>query len=160
AFPGLAAVVDDVERASAAARDVRGFDRLSRYFRWGDRRNRMSTRTSALVVGGSLNGLTAALAPAPLRVPGGGRARHPNTSIQYKFRGIWPRSMEVCRSHGIEAEIRARDLIDDKSAYVARAKNLSDANVSWQGVPWADVSDIASTDAATCDQDQLEPILR
>ena len=39
-------------------------------------------------------------------------------------------------------------------------KNLADAEVSWQGIPWSDTTDISPTAAATCDQDQLEPILR
>src|SRR4029450_1662340 len=86
--------------------------------------------------------------------------RHPRTSIQYKFRGISPRSMEIYRSAGIEGDIRARDLIDDRSAYIARMTNLAASHVSWQGIPWSDTSDIGPTAAATCDQDQLEPILR
>jgi 2-polyprenyl-6-methoxyphenol hydroxylase-like FAD-dependent oxidoreductase len=68
--------------------------------------------------------------------------------------------MEIYRSAGIEAEIRARDLIDDRFASVARMKNLADSEVSWQWTPPADTSDISPTTAATCDQDQLEPILR
>src|SRR5215510_4848710 len=120
----------------------------------------MDARTSVLIVGGSLNGLTAALLIARRGVPCLVVERHPGTSIQYKFRGISPRSMEIYRSAGIEADIRARDLIDDRSAYVARVKNLADAEVSWQGIPWSDTSDVGPTAAATCDQDQLEPILR
>ena len=120
----------------------------------------MDAHTSVLVVGGSLNGLTTALLLARRGVPCLVVERHPGTSIQYKFRGISPRSMEIYRSAGIEADIRARDLIDDRSAYVARMKNLADSDVSWQGVPWSDTSDISPAAAATCDQDQLEPILR
>ena len=120
----------------------------------------METSTSVLIVGGSLNGLTAALLLARRGVSCLVVERHPRTSIQYKFRGISPRSMEMYRSVGIEAEIRARDLIDDRAAYVARMKNLADSDVSWQGIPWADTSDLGPTAAATCDQDQLEPILR
>src|SRR6266540_1226668 len=118
------------------------------------------TDTSVLIVGGSLNGLSAALFLAHRGVPCIVVERHPGTSIQYKFRGISPRSMEIYRNLGIEAEIRARDLIDDRSAYVARMKNLAHSEISWQGIPWADTSDISPTTAATCDQDQLEPILR
>src|SRR6266540_859145 len=118
------------------------------------------TDTSVLIVGGSLNGLSAALLLAHRGVRCMVVERHPGTSIQYKFRGISPRSMEIYRSVGIEAEIRARDLIDDASAYVARMKNLSVAEISWQGVPWSDTHDLSPTTAATCDQDQLEPILR
>src|SRR5215510_14001394 len=120
----------------------------------------MDARTSVLIVGGSLNGLTAALLIARRGVPCLVVERHPGTSIQYKFRGISPRSMEIYRNAGIEADIRARDLIDERSAYVARMKNLADPDVSWQGMPWSDTSDVGPTTAATCDQDQLEPILR
>jgi putative polyketide hydroxylase len=120
----------------------------------------MDLDTRVLVVGGSLNGLSAALLLAHRGVPCIVVERHPGTSIQYKFRGISPRSMEIYRSLGIEAEIRARDLIDDRQAYVARMKNLAEPGISWQGIPWSDTSDISPTTAATCDQDQLEPILR
>src|SRR5947208_15767661 len=120
----------------------------------------MKTETPVLIAGGSLNGLSMALFLAHRGVPCIVVERHPGTSIQYKFRGISPRSMEIYRSVGIEAEIRARDLIDDKSAYVARVKNLADSEIAWHGVPWSDVSDISPTTAATCDQHQLEPILR
>jgi 2-polyprenyl-6-methoxyphenol hydroxylase-like FAD-dependent oxidoreductase len=120
----------------------------------------MDTSTSVLIVGGSLNGLTMAMLLARRRVPCLVVERHPRTSIQYKFRGISPRSMEIYRSAGIEAEIRDRDLIDERSASVARMKNLADSEVSWQWIPPSDTSDISSTTAATCDQDQLEPILR
>jgi putative polyketide hydroxylase len=120
----------------------------------------MDDSTSVLIVGGSLNGLTMAMLLARRHVPCLVLERHPRTSIQYKFRGISPRSMEIYRSAGIEADIRARDLIDDRSASVARMKNLAHSEVSWQWMPPADTSDISSTSAATCDQDQLEPILR
>ena len=120
----------------------------------------MDDSTAVLIVGGSLNGLTMAMLLARRRVPCLVLERHPQTSIQYKFRGISPRSMEIYRSAGIEAEIRDRDLIDDRSASVARMKHLADSEVSWQWMPPSDTSDISSTTAATCDQDRLEPILR
>jgi putative polyketide hydroxylase len=68
--------------------------------------------------------------------------------------------MEIYRSAGIEAAIRHRHLIDERSASVARMRNLADSDVSWPWIPPSDTSDISSTTAATCDQDQLEPILR
>jgi putative polyketide hydroxylase len=120
----------------------------------------IESSTAVLIVGGSLNGLTMAMLLARRGVPCLVVERHPRTSIQYKFRGISPRSMEIYRRAGIEAEIRARDLIDDQSASVGRMKNLADSEVSWQGIPWSDTTDISPTTAATCDQDQLEPILR
>src|SRR5690349_15313159 len=120
----------------------------------------MQHTTPILIVGGSLNGLSLALLLAHRGVPCTVVERHPRTSIQYKFRGISPRSMEIYRSLGIEAEIRARDLIDDRSAFVGRMTNLADNAIAWQGVPWSDTSDLGPAAAATCDQDQLEPILR
>ena len=120
----------------------------------------MESTTSVVIVGGSLNGLTMAMLLARRRVPCMVVERHPQTSIQYKFRGISPRSMEIYRSAGIEAEIRARDVIDDQSAAVAKMTNLADSEVSWQWIPPSNTSEISPTTAATCDQDQLEPILR
>jgi putative polyketide hydroxylase len=120
----------------------------------------MAVQTSVLIVGGSLNGLTTALLLAHCHVPCVVVERHPKTAVQYKFRGISPRSMEIYRSVGIENEIRGCDPIDERSAQVARMKNLSDREITWQGVPWADTSDIGSTTAGVCDQDLLEPILK
>jgi len=87
------------------------------------------TETSVLIVGGSLNGLTAALLLAHRKVPCVVVERHPQTTLQYKFRGISPRSMEIYRGLGIENDIRAHDLIDDTSAYVARMPNLAASEV-------------------------------
>src|SRR3954465_15898674 len=119
-----------------------------------------SATVPVLIVGGSLNGLTTALLLAHRGVKCLVVERHAGTSVQYKFRGISPRSMEIYRSVGIEQDIRARDSVDDKQAFVVRMKNLSDADIAWQGVPWSETSDISPTAAAVCDQDQLEPILR
>jgi putative polyketide hydroxylase len=120
----------------------------------------MNVETFALIVGGSLNGLTSAALLARHGVPCLVVERHPGTAIQYKFRGISPRSMEIYRGLGVEAAIRARDAIGDRPAQVARMKHLGDPEIAWQGVPWADTSDLGPAAAATCDQDQLEPILR
>ena len=50
----------------------------------------MDASTSVLIVGGSLNGLTMAMLLARRRLPCLVLERHPQTSIQYKFRGISP----------------------------------------------------------------------
>src|SRR4030095_11984249 len=120
----------------------------------------MASRTSVLVVGGSLNGLTTALLLAHQGVDCIVVERHPNTTVQYKFRGISPRSMEIYRGLGIQDDIRAHLTGDQKAAEIARAKNLSDPNVQWLGKPWADRADLSAATAETCDQDHLEPILR
>jgi 2-polyprenyl-6-methoxyphenol hydroxylase-like FAD-dependent oxidoreductase len=113
-----------------------------------------------LIIGGSLNGLTTALLLAHHGVPCTVVERHPATTVQYKFAGISPRSMEIFRSLGIEDEIRAHKTGDQKSGQIARAKNLVDPDVHFMGLPWAGTSDFSATTAETCDQDRLEPILR
>jgi putative polyketide hydroxylase len=60
----------------------------------------MPIETSALIVGGSLNGLTTALLLAKRHIPCVVVERLATTSVQYKFRGISPRSMEISRSFG------------------------------------------------------------
>src|SRR4051812_5571480 len=90
-----------------------------------------ATRTSVLIVGGSLNGLTTAL----LLVHHGVRPvlieRHARTSIQYKFSGISPRSMEVFRSIGIEDDIRSNKTGDQQAGGIARGRTLSDPAITW-----------------------------
>jgi 2-polyprenyl-6-methoxyphenol hydroxylase-like FAD-dependent oxidoreductase len=118
------------------------------------------TNSSVLIVGGSLNGLTAALLLAQRGVKCVVVERQPTTSVQYKFRGISPRSMEIYRGLGIDEEIRANRTGDQKAGQIARMKNLSDPEINWQGLPWAETGDISPATAETCDQDRLEPILR
>ncbi len=117
-------------------------------------------RFPVLVLGGSLNGLTTAALLAQHGVRCLVVERHAGTTLQYKFRGISPRSMEVYRSLGIEAEIRAHRTGDQKSGEIARAANLASEDVHFQGKPWSDMQDLSATTAETCDQDRLEPILR
>ena len=119
----------------------------------------MPTEVPVLIVGGSLNGLTAALCLAHHGIKSLVVERQSSTTVQYKFRGISPRSMEIFRSLGIEPDIRQRDT-HGQSFGIARAKNLSDPNVHWEGPAWPDTSDLSPTPPATCDQDRLEPILR
>jgi putative polyketide hydroxylase len=120
----------------------------------------MTIDKSVLIVGGSLNGLTTAMLLSKRNVPCFVVERHPHTSIQYKFRGISPRSMEIYRYAGIEAQILANDETHGHSGHIARMKNFSSDEISWQGIPWADITDISSANAAVCDQHRLEPILK
>lgn len=113
-----------------------------------------------IIVGGGLNGLTMAALLGAHRVPCVVVERHPGTSIQYKFAGISPRSMEIFRGLGIEAEIRANRTGDQQGGGVARGKNLSDPDIAWTGAAWPDASPFSPTQPATCDQHVLEPILR
>lgn len=118
----------------------------------------MEPQTSVIVVGGSLNGLTIALLLAHRGVRCLVVERHPSTTVQYKFRGISPRSMEIYRTLGIEVEVRRQQAAAQSEALV-RGKNLRDPDLQWGGPAWPDVSEISTVPNAICDQDRLEPIL-
>ena len=79
----------------------------------------MASSTSVLV-GGSLNGLTTALLLAHHGVDCLVVERHADTTVQYKFRGVSPRSMEIYRGLGIQDEIRAHRTGDQKAGDIAR----------------------------------------
>ena len=118
------------------------------------------SKTPVLIVGGGLGGLSAALLLAHHGVDCLVVERHPGTSIQYKFAGISPRSMEIFRSAGIEEEIRANQTGDQQAGGLARGKNLADPNIEWmRGTAWQPVDGLSPTGPATCDQHVLEPIL-
>lgn len=120
----------------------------------------MGTRIPVLIVGGGLNGLTAAALLAHQGIDCMVVERHADTSIQYKFAGISPRSMEIFRNLGLEAEIRAKRTGDQQGGGIARGRNLADPDIQWGGPAWADASSYSPTQPATCDQHVLEPILR
>lgn len=119
----------------------------------------MSDEVPVLIVGGSLNGLSTALFLGTLGIRSMVVERHPSTTVQYKFRGISPRSMELYRSAGIEDEIRRRDSRDQMYG-IARASNLSADDIHWTKLGWPDTTGLSPTEPATCDQDRLEPVLR
>lgn len=120
----------------------------------------MTIKTPVLIVGGSLNGLSLAAFLARQGVPCIVVEKHRATTVQYKFAGISPRSMEIYRSVGLETEIRTNRTGDQKAGEIARARNLSDPDVHFMGKPWADTAGLSAATAETCDQDRLEPILR
>lgn len=102
----------------------------------------MEYRPQVIIVGGSLNGLTIALLLANRGVRCLVVERHRSTTVQYKFRGISPRSMEIYRTLGIEAEIRRQQTVAQSEALV-RARNLSDPEPQWGGPAWPEVSEIS-----------------
>jgi len=119
------------------------------------------SRYPVLIVGGGLNGLATALLLSHHGVRSLVVERHPSTSIQYKFSGISPRSMEIFRTVGIEAEIRANATGDQQAGGIARGQTLNDPNISWmRSAAWKDVGKLGPCQPATCDQHRLEPILR
>lgn len=120
----------------------------------------MALDTSVLIVGGGLNGLTMAALLARHGVDCVVAERHESTSIQYKFAGISPRSMEIFRQLELEDEIRANRTGDQQSGGIARGRTLSDPDLVWGGPAWADTSAVSPTPPTTCDQHVLEPILK
>src|SRR5215217_3412566 len=112
--------------------------------------------TEVIVVGGGLNGLTVAALLAHHGVRCVVIERHASTSIQYKFAGISPRSMEVFRSLGLEHEIRTKRTGDQQAGGLGRARNLADPDLQWSEVTWPDASPFSPTQPATCDQQVLE----
>ncbi len=120
----------------------------------------MAVDTSVLIVGGGLNGLSMAALLGRYGVDCVVAERHESTSIQYKFAGISPRSMEIFRQLGLEDEIRANRTGDQQGGGIARGRKLSDPDLVWGGPAWADTSAVSPTPPATCDQHVLEPILK
>ncbi len=112
-----------------------------------------------LVVGGSLTGLSTALFLARHGTPSLTIERHPTTTIQYKFRGISPRSMEIFRDAGVESAIRSASTLTQE-AEIAHGRNLADPDITWMGDAWPDTTAVSATGFGTLDQDRLEPILR
>ena len=113
-----------------------------------------------IIIGGGLNGLTMAVLLAHHGVRCILIERHTGTSIQYKFAGISPRSMEIFRDVGLEEEIRARQTGDQQVGQLGRGRNLADPALTWSGAAWPDASPFSPTQPATCDQHVLEPILK
>lgn len=120
----------------------------------------MDTKTDVLIVGGGLTGLTSAALLAYHGVDCMVIERHSGTSIQYKFAGISPRSMEIFRSIGLEEEIRANRTGDQQAGLIGRGRTLSDPAIQWSGQAWPDASPYSPTQPATCDQHVLEPLLK
>ena len=96
--------------------------------------------TSVLIVGGGLNGLTMAALLARHGVDCLVVEHHESTSIQYKFAGISPRSMEIFRQIGVEEEIRANRTGNQQGGGIARGRTLSDPELVWGGPAWPDTS--------------------
>jgi putative polyketide hydroxylase len=117
-------------------------------------------KTEVIVVGGGLNGLTVAGLLAHHGVRCVVIERHAATSIQYKFAGISPRSMEVFRTLALEEEIRAKRTGDQQGGGLGRGRNLADPDLQWSDVTWPDASPFSPAQPATCDQHVLEPILK
>jgi putative polyketide hydroxylase len=121
-------------------------------------------RTSVLVVGGALTGLSSAVFLAWHGVPCLVVERHPGLLIHPRLRGITPRTVEVYRQVGLEAAIRAASFAGDGDYrwVTARAETLA----SPEYLPTEEEGeDEGAGDASPCgfapiDQDKLEVLLR
>jgi putative polyketide hydroxylase len=121
-------------------------------------------RTSVLVVGGALTGLSSAVFLAWHGVPCLVVERHPDLLIHPRLRGITPRTVELYRQVGLEPAIRAASFAggDDYRWVTARAETLASreyAPAEEQG------EESGSSPASPCgfapiDQDKLEVLLR
>jgi 2-polyprenyl-6-methoxyphenol hydroxylase-like FAD-dependent oxidoreductase len=118
----------------------------------------MEERTSVLVVGGSLVGLSAAVFLAYQGVPCVVVERRDGTSVHPRARGITARSMELYRQVGLEASVRAHGQ-DDIGVFV-HAHALADADHHAVVMPQTRTPDhVSPTTLYACDQDRLEPLL-
>jgi putative polyketide hydroxylase len=121
-------------------------------------------RTSVLVVGGALTGLSSAVFLAWHGVPCLVAERHPGLLIHPRLRGITPRTVEAYRQVGLEPPIRAASFAGDGDYrwVTARAKTLASPEYA---PAEEEAEDEGAADASPCgfapiDQDKLEILLR
>jgi putative polyketide hydroxylase len=118
--------------------------------------------TAVLIVGAGPVGLTASILLSRLGVPALLVERHPSTSIHPKARGINIRTMEIFRQCGVEDDVRAAGLPQDKVQFIIWAESLTGRELERRTPARmrADVARISPIGAALCAQDDLEPVLR
>jgi putative polyketide hydroxylase len=120
----------------------------------------MDERTPVLIAGGSLSGLSTALFLANRGVPCTVVERESHRSVQFRFSGIHARSMELYRSAGIDADIRAASIDCEQPGGVARVRTLADPEPRWFALPWdGDARWLSPSSFCTCPQDRLELVL-
>jgi len=117
--------------------------------------------TAVLIVGAGPVGLTASILLSRLGVPSLVVERHPGTSIHPKARGINIRTMEIFSQCGVEEDVRAAGLPQDKVRFIVWAESLAGAELERRTPARmrADVARISPLSAALCAQDDLEPVL-
>ena len=119
-------------------------------------------KTTVLVVGGGLSGLSTAAFLAWHNVPCLVVERHADLLIHPRLRGVTARTMEIYRQLGIEDGIRAASGIAGDSGYQSlRAQNLA----STEFMPMGTVSEdqfaaVSPSPWGSIDQDKLEVLLR
>ncbi|QXJ21837.1 FAD-dependent monooxygenase [Actinomadura graeca] len=116
--------------------------------------------TPVLIVGGGLTGLSAAVFLAHHGVPCVVAERARSTSDHPRFRGLTVRSMELFRQVGLAARIQRIGTPGGDIGGIARVRDLAHPDVAWEKTAWEDdVAGLSPSDACSCDQDRLEPVL-
>ena len=118
--------------------------------------------TPVLIVGGGPVGLTASIWLSRFGVPSLLVERHPGTAVHPKARGINIRTMEIFRQCGVEADIRAAGLAQDRVRFIIWAESLTGRELE-RRMPARmrpDVQKLSAVSGALCAQDDLEPVLR
>jgi putative polyketide hydroxylase len=121
-------------------------------------------RTSVLVVGGALTGLSSAVFLAWHGVPCLVVERHSDLLIHPRLRGITPRTVEVYRQVGLEPAIRAASFAGDGDYRWTTARAETLASPDYAPTEEQD-EDTGSSTASPCgfapiDQDKLEILVR
>jgi 2-polyprenyl-6-methoxyphenol hydroxylase-like FAD-dependent oxidoreductase len=127
---------------------------------WSD-----SEQVPVLIAGGGLVGLSTALF---LGVHGQRSIlveRHAGTAIHPRTPGYNPRTMELFRSVGVEAQVRDADDWPADRTGILRVETLAGRELGWLEPPEMkgmahDFSEVSPTSWMVCRQDRLEPVLR
>lgn len=119
-------------------------------------------RTSVLVVGGALTGLSSAVFLAWHGVPCLVVERHPGLLIHPRLRGITPRTVEVYRQVGLEPAIRSASFAGDGDYrwVTARAETLASPEYAPTEEEGEGAGVASPCGSAPIDQDKLEVLLR
>jgi putative polyketide hydroxylase len=122
-------------------------------------------KTSVLVVGGALTGLSSAVFLGAQGVPCVVVERHPDLLIHPRLRGINPRTVELFRQVGLEPAIQAASYMSDEQYewVPIRAETLADEEYAGIDEEEGDASDVTSASPSSfgaIDQDRLEILLR
>ncbi len=115
-----------------------------------------------LIAGGGPVGLAASILLSRAGVASLLVERHPATSIHPKARGINPRTMEIFRQCGVEADVRAAGLAPEKSRFIVWSRSLAGQELERRvpGRSRPEILEMTSVLRCLCAQDDLEPVLR
>ncbi|MFD9895436.1 FAD-dependent oxidoreductase [Amycolatopsis sp. NPDC059027] len=117
-------------------------------------------RTPVLIVGGGVTGLSMALFLARQGLRPTLVERHPTTAIMPQARAFNPRTLEIYRAYGLEAEIRQRVSILADMPDMIGAATLAGAERFHLTADQQPPAGLSPTDWAMIDQDELELLLR